>query len=86
MSRVERTKVSQLDDVSKAIIEQLQHDGRKSYAEIGKAVDSPNLRAKFQELSFIPNHSSQEQFRKFIQEDLAKVGKVIKDANIRIEP
>jgi Lrp/AsnC family transcriptional regulator for asnA, asnC and gidA len=28
----------QLDDVSKAIIEQLQNDGRRSYAEIGKAV------------------------------------------------
>jgi Lrp/AsnC family transcriptional regulator for asnA, asnC and gidA len=28
----------QLDEVSKAIIEQLQTDGRKSYAEIGKAV------------------------------------------------
>ena len=28
----------QLDDVSKAIIEQLQSDGRRSYAEIGKAV------------------------------------------------
>ena len=28
----------QLDDVSKAIIEQLQADGRRSYAEIGKAV------------------------------------------------
>lgn len=27
-----------LDDVSKAIIEQLQDDGRRSYAEIGKAV------------------------------------------------
>ncbi|MCU1571615.1 MAG: Lrp/AsnC family transcriptional regulator [Naasia sp.] len=27
-----------LDGVSKAIIEQLQHDGRRSYAEIGKAV------------------------------------------------
>lgn len=27
-----------LDDVSKAIIEQLQGDGRRSYAEIGKAV------------------------------------------------
>jgi Lrp/AsnC family transcriptional regulator for asnA, asnC and gidA len=27
-----------IDDVSKAIIEQLQVDGRKSYAEIGKAV------------------------------------------------
>ncbi|MEY4985451.1 MAG: hypothetical protein RLZZ359_337 [Actinomycetota bacterium] len=38
MSRVARTKHSQLDDVSKAIIEQLQHDGRKSYAEIGKVV------------------------------------------------
>lgn len=38
MSRVARTKQSQLDDVSKAIIEQLQHDGRKSYSEIGKVV------------------------------------------------
>jgi len=38
MSRVIRAKASQLDDVSNAIIEQLQHDGRKSYAEIGKAV------------------------------------------------
>ncbi|MFK4730205.1 Lrp/AsnC family transcriptional regulator [Agromyces mediolanus] len=28
----------QLDDVSKAIIEQLQTDGRRSYADIGKAV------------------------------------------------
>ncbi|GHD82472.1 putative transcriptional regulator, AsnC family protein [Salinibacterium amurskyense] len=27
-----------LDDVSKSIIEQLQNDGRRSYAEIGKAV------------------------------------------------
>ncbi len=27
-----------LDDTSKAIIEQLQHDGRKPYAAIGKAV------------------------------------------------
>ena len=31
-------KPMQLDDVSKAIIEQLQTDGRRSYAEIGKAV------------------------------------------------
>lgn len=28
----------QLDDVSKAIIEQLQHDGRRSYAAIGKEI------------------------------------------------
>ena len=38
MSRMARTSKSQLDDVSKRIIEQLQHDGRKSYAEIGKVV------------------------------------------------
>jgi Lrp/AsnC family transcriptional regulator for asnA, asnC and gidA len=31
-------KSTPLDDVSKAIIEQLQIDGRRSYAEIGKAV------------------------------------------------
>jgi Lrp/AsnC family transcriptional regulator, regulator for asnA, asnC and gidA len=28
----------QLDDVSKSIVEQLQADGRRSYAEIGKAI------------------------------------------------
>src|SRR3954470_22460960 len=33
-----KTRTSQLDDTSKAIIEQLQVDGRRSYAEIGKAV------------------------------------------------
>jgi Lrp/AsnC family transcriptional regulator for asnA, asnC and gidA len=40
MSTVPRPPVKpvQLDDVSKAIIEQLQADGRRSYAEIGKAV------------------------------------------------
>ena len=38
MSRIIRAKSSQLDDVSKSIIEELQHDGRKSYAEIGKTV------------------------------------------------
>ncbi len=33
-----RPKPLHLDDVSKAIVEQLQTDGRRSYAEIGKAV------------------------------------------------
>ena len=33
-----RGKPVALDDVSKGIIEQLQEDGRRSYAEIGKAV------------------------------------------------
>jgi len=37
-NRPAAAKPIQLDDVSKAIIEQLQSDGRRSYAEIGKAV------------------------------------------------
>jgi Lrp/AsnC family transcriptional regulator for asnA, asnC and gidA len=36
--RSAHTRPVQLDDVSKAIIEQLQADGRRSYADIGKAV------------------------------------------------
>ena len=36
-SRSERNGI-QLDDVSKAIVEELQQDGRKSYAAIGKVV------------------------------------------------
>jgi len=38
MSRMMRTRQSQLDEISKQIVEQLQIDGRKSYAEIGKVV------------------------------------------------
>ncbi|MFE5672558.1 Lrp/AsnC family transcriptional regulator [Agromyces sp. NPDC056523] len=37
-SRPTNHRPVQLDDVSKAIIEQLQADGRRSYADIGKAV------------------------------------------------
>jgi Lrp/AsnC family transcriptional regulator for asnA, asnC and gidA len=32
-------KATSLDDVSKAIVEQLQTDGRKSYSDIGRAVE-----------------------------------------------
>jgi Lrp/AsnC family transcriptional regulator for asnA, asnC and gidA len=35
---MDRARQSHLDEVSKLIIEQLQKDGRKSYAEIGKVV------------------------------------------------
>ncbi|MCW2933185.1 MAG: AsnC family transcriptional regulator, partial [Actinomycetia bacterium] len=35
---VRGTSVVVLDEISKQIIEQLQHDGRQSYAAIGKAV------------------------------------------------
>ena len=38
MAGKERGNGAVLDDVSKAIIEQLQEDGRRAYATIGKAV------------------------------------------------
>ncbi len=38
MSRTDRAKASQLDDISKEILEQLQIDGRKPYSEIAKIV------------------------------------------------
>jgi Lrp/AsnC family transcriptional regulator for asnA, asnC and gidA len=38
MTRKSGRAAHQLDDVSKAIIEQLQQDGRRSYAAIGKVV------------------------------------------------
>jgi Lrp/AsnC family transcriptional regulator for asnA, asnC and gidA len=52
-SRPAATKPIQLDDVSKAIIEQLQSDGRRSYAEIGKAVglSEAAVRQRVQKLS-----------------------------------
>ena len=53
MSRMARARSSQLDEVSKQIIEQLQHDGRKSYAEIGKVVglSEAAVRQRVQKLS-----------------------------------
>ncbi|MEY4079254.1 MAG: hypothetical protein RIS80_1023 [Actinomycetota bacterium] len=38
MSRTPRAKSAPLDETAKAIISQLQSDGRKSYSDIGKAI------------------------------------------------
>ncbi|RSZ30864.1 tripartite tricarboxylate transporter substrate binding protein [Variovorax beijingensis] len=54
-------------------------------AEIAKAVDAPALKARFAELSFIPARSDPAQFRQLIREDLSKIGKAVKEANIRID-
>ncbi|MEJ8851522.1 tripartite tricarboxylate transporter substrate binding protein [Variovorax rhizosphaerae] len=54
-------------------------------AEIAKAVESPALKAKFDELSFIANKSNPEQFRQLIREDLVKIGKAVKEASIQID-
>ncbi|RRH85633.1 tripartite tricarboxylate transporter substrate binding protein [Variovorax beijingensis] len=54
-------------------------------AEIAKAVGAPALKARFAELSFIPARSDPAQFRQLIREDLSKIGKAVKEANIRID-
>ena len=54
-------------------------------AEIAKAVDAPALKARFAELSFIPAKSDPAQFRQLIREDLSKIGKAVKEANIQID-
>jgi tripartite-type tricarboxylate transporter receptor subunit TctC len=54
-------------------------------AEISKAVEAPALKAKFAELSFVPTKSTPDQFKKLIREDLTKIGKAVKDANIQID-
>jgi tripartite-type tricarboxylate transporter receptor subunit TctC len=54
-------------------------------AEIAKAVDAPALKARFAELSFIPVKSDPAQFRQLIREDLSKIGKAVKEANIQID-
>lgn len=53
--------------------------------EIAKAVDAPALKARFAELSFIPARSDPAQFRQLIREDLSKIGKAVKEANIQID-
>lgn len=54
-------------------------------AEIAKAVEAPSLKARFAELSFVPTKSSPEQFKQLIADDIAKIGKAVKEAGIRID-
>lgn len=54
-------------------------------AEIRKAVQVASMKAKFDELSFVPTQSTPEEFRQLIKQDLAKIGKAVKDAGIRID-
>lgn len=54
--------------------------------EIGKAVKAPVLQARFNDLSFETVETTPTQFAKVVHEEIIKVGKVVKAANISIEP
>jgi len=58
----------------------------KLNAAVAKAVQSPHVKARFAELSFESTENSPAQFMKLIQEEIRRVGLVVKAANIRIEP
>lgn len=58
---------------------------RESNTEISKAVDAPALKARFAESSFVPAKSDPEQFKDLLREDLKKIGKASKEADIKID-
>lgn len=58
----------------------------KLNAAVAKAVQSPHVKARFADLSFETADNTPAQFAKLIQEEIRRVGAVIKAANIRIEP
>ena len=53
--------------------------------EIGKAVQTENLKTRFAEMSFVPAQATPDQFRALISADLATIGKAVKEADIRID-
>lgn len=57
----------------------------KLNAEVGKAVKVPSLKARFDELSFVPTQSTPEEFKTLIRKDIVTIGKSVKDANIKID-
>lgn len=58
----------------------------KLNAAVAKAVQSPHVKARFADLSFETTENTPAQFAKLIQDEIRRVGVVIKAANIRIEP
>jgi tripartite-type tricarboxylate transporter receptor subunit TctC len=53
---------------------------------VAKAVQAPTLRARFADLSFETSENTPAQFTRLIEEEIKRVGLVVKAANIRIDP
>jgi tripartite-type tricarboxylate transporter receptor subunit TctC len=58
----------------------------KLNAAVHKAVQSPHVKARFADLSFETVDNTPAQFSKLIQDEIRRIGVVVKAANIRIEP
>lgn len=57
----------------------------RMHADLTRAVASPEVKERFAQLGVEPVSSSPEQFRQFIVSEMARWGKVVKDANIRAD-
>ena len=62
----------------RAIVERLAH-------EVRRALDAPDLRAKFADLSAVPSPTTPEQFAAMIRADIAKWAKIVKESGAKIE-
>ena len=57
----------------------------KLQAEVAKAVATPEIRQKLGQLGFEPIGSSTTEFAKYIDDESAKYGQIIRDAKIKAE-
>jgi tripartite-type tricarboxylate transporter receptor subunit TctC len=53
--------------------------------EVAKALAAPDVRERIVNRGSVPKASTPEEFEAFVRAEVAKVGKVIRDGNIRIE-
>jgi tripartite-type tricarboxylate transporter receptor subunit TctC len=52
---------------------------------VGQAVQVASLKARFDDLSFVPTQSTPEEFKVLIRKDIETIGKSVKEANIKID-
>ena len=57
----------------------------KLQAEVAKAVATPEIRQRLAQIGFEPIGSSTAEFAKYIDEESAKYGQIIRDAKIKAE-
>ena len=62
----------------RAIVERLAH-------ELRRALEAPDLRAKFAELAAVPSPTTPDQFAAIIRADIAKWAKIVKESGAKIE-
>lgn len=58
----------------------------KLNAAVHQAVRNPTVQARFAELSFETTDNTPAQFATLIQDEIRRIGQVVKTANIRIDP